>query len=320
MGKAGVKMPSRRTTKLDKAADKMLVSYAKQPRTHRLDGAHMPARSEITGIIQICERVLFPGYFGSVTLMAENIRCHVGGLLAELDRRLTEQIYRCLCYQRSTQADRTCPLRRDACRKEAQGLAETFLGKLEKVRDMLNLDVEAAYDGDPAAKSFDEIIFCYPGFQAVMVYRIAHVLHRLDVPLMPRIMTEYAHAATGTDIHPGAEIGERFFIDHATGVVIGETSVIGSNVKIYQGVTLGALSFPKDERGRVIKGLKRHPTLEDNVTVYANATILGGKTVIGKGATVGGNTFVISSVSADGSAPAAASARRARRKGPTRRR
>jgi len=292
-------MPSRRITKLDRAADRMLASYASQPRTHRLDGVDMPVRSEIAAIIQLCQRVLFPGYFGSVTLMAENIRCHVGGLLAELDRRLTEQIYRCLCYQRPPRADSAAPPRRDACRKEARGLAETFLGKLDELRDLLNLDVEAAYDGDPAAKSFDEIIFCYPGFQAVMVYRIAHALHVLGVPLMPRIMTEYAHAPTGTDIHPGAKIGKRFFIDHATGVVIGETSVIGDNVKIYQGVTLGALSFPKDERGRVIKGLKRHPTLEDNVTVYANATILGGETVIGKGVTVGGNTFVTESVTAD---------------------
>jgi serine O-acetyltransferase len=162
---------------------------------------------------------------------------------------------------------------------------------------MLAVDAEAAYDGDPAAKSIDEVIYCYPGFYAVMTYRVAHELLP-GVPLMARIMTEHAHSVTGCDIHPGAKIGKRFFIDHATGVVIGETAEIGDNVKIYQGVTLGALSFPKDERGRVIKGLKRHPTIEDDVTIYANATILGGKTVIGKGVTVAGNTFVTESITA----------------------
>lgn len=164
---------------------------------------------------------------------------------------------------------------------------------------MLSLDAQAAFDGDPAAKSIDEIIYSYPGFYAVTVYRIAHEILTLGVPLMSRIMSEHAHSVTGTDIHPGATIGKRFFIDHATGVVIGETCHIGNDVKIYQGVTLGALSFPKDERGRVIKGLQRHPTLEDGVTIYANATILGGQTVIGKGVTVGGNTFITESISAD---------------------
>ena len=160
------------------------------------------------------------------------------------------------------------------------------------------LDAQAAYDGDPAAKSIDEVIYCYPGFFAIAVYRVAHELLTLGVPLMPRIMTEHAHSVTGMDIHPGAVIGQSFFIDHGTGVVIGETTRIGDNVKIYQGVTLGAMSFPKDERGRVIKGLQRHPTIEDNVTIYANATILGGDTVIGKGVTVGGNTFITSSITA----------------------
>ena len=166
-------------------------------------------------------------------------------------------------------------------------------------QDALALDAQAAYDGDPAAKSIDEVIYCYPGFYAISAYRIAHELVTLGVPLMPRILSEYAHSATGTDIHPGATIGESFFIDHATGVVIGETTEIGDHVKIYQGVTLGARSFPKDERGKVIKGHKRHPTLMDNVTVYPNATILGGNTVIGKGVTIGGNAYVTESVDAD---------------------
>ena len=187
---------------------------------------------------------------------------------------------------------------RDACRQKAAELAHRFIRQIPRIRSMLTVDVQAAYDGDPAAKSIDEVIYCYPGFCAVTVYRIAHELHKLGVPLMPRIMSEHAHGLTGTDIHPGASIGRSFFIDHATGVVIGETTEIGDNVKIYQGVTLGALSFPKDERGRVIKGLKRHPTIEDNVTIYANATILGGKTVIGKGAVIGANTWVRASVPA----------------------
>ena len=161
---------------------------------------------------------------------------------------------------------------------------------------MLVVDVQAAYDGDPAAPNLSEIIFAYPGLVAVTVYRIAHELQVLGVPLLPRIMTEHAHSLTGIDIHPGANIGPSFFIDHGTGVVIGETTEIGTGVKIYQGVTLGALSFPKDERGKIIRGTKRHPTIEDGVVIYAGATILGGETVIGKGAVIGGNTWVIQSV------------------------
>jgi serine O-acetyltransferase len=182
--------------------------------------------------------------------------------------------------------------------RDAEKMTKGWLARIPKIRRMLALDAQAAYDGDPAAKSIDEIIYCYPGYYAITVYRIAHELLELDVPLMPRIMSEHAHGLTGTDIHPGAKIGESFFIDHATGVVIGETSVIGDNVKIYQGVTLGALSFPKDERGRLIVGFQRHPTIEDNVTIYANATILGGETVIGKGVTVGANTFITKSITA----------------------
>lgn len=285
--------------RLEAIADQMLAGYEREPRTHRLDSAYMPNHAEIVEIIRLFRQVLFPGYFGPGELTHENIRFHVGGLLAGLDRKLTEQIYRCLCYERNQRGEPGCRNAPAECRQEAHEVAQAMLGKLGAIRDMLNLDVEAAYDGDPAAKSFDEVIFCYPGFHAVMVYRLAHALHELGVPLMPRIMTEHAHNTCGVDIHPGAQIGKRFFIDHATGVVIGETTVIGDNVKIYQGVTLGALSFPKDERGRVIKGLKRHPTLEDDVTVYANATILGGETVIGRGVTVGGNTFITASIGAE---------------------
>lgn len=158
------------------------------------------------------------------------------------------------------------------------------------------MDVKSAYDGDPAAKSFNEIVFSYPGIFAITVHRIAHLLYEKNVPLIPRMMSEYSHSLTGIDIHPGAKIGDNFFIDHGTGVVIGETCIIGNNVKIYQGVTLGALSFPKDEKGKLLKGLQRHPKIEDNVTIYSGATILGGKTVIGKNSIIGGNVWIVSSI------------------------
>ena len=279
--------------------EELLAGYRRQPRTHRVDSTYMPSHPECLEILRLCFQVLFPGYFGAGDLTAENVRYRVGDLLATLKGKLVEQINRCLCYEQSHGPASDCPKRPAECRRMAERVARGFLARLPGVRELLNLDVEAAYDGDPAAKSFDEVIFCYPGFMAVMAYRIAHALLDLGVPLMPRMMTEAAHSLTGVDIHPGARIGKRFFIDHGTGVVIGETTVIGDNVKLYQGVTLGALSFPKDRRGRLIKGLQRHPTLKDNVVVYANATILGGQTVIGKGVTVGGNTFVTSSVDAN---------------------
>ena len=219
-------------------------------------------------------------------------RLGLGNLLAQLGKDLAEQIHSCMC--RCTNHDDT-----EHWNKKAATIARDFLARIPELRTALALDAQAFYDGDPAAKSVDEVIYCYPGFYAVTVYRIAHELLELGVTLMPRIMTEHAHTITGTDIHPGASIGKRFFVDHATGVVIGETTQIGDNVKVYQGVTLGAKSFPKDQRGRVIKGFKRHPTIQDDVTIYPNATILGGKTVVGKGATIGGNVYIIESVPAN---------------------
>ncbi|MFA6135130.1 MAG: serine acetyltransferase [Phycisphaerae bacterium] len=277
---------------LEGLTDEILKSYRSDPRTQRIGQRFLPSRERIVEIIEHLRRLLFPGYFGAKILTNENARFHVGSLLVRLGEQLTEQICNCLCYE-------TAEKHGDPDTQKAAQLAQDFLARIPDIRAMLALDAQAAYDGDPAAKSIDEIIYCYPGFLAVTVYRLAHELLALGVPLMPRIMTEYAHSVTGTDIHPGAQIGKSFFIDHATGVVIGETSRIGDNVKLYQGVTLGALSFPKDERGRVIKGLQRHPTIEDNVTVYSNASILGGQTVIGKGVTIGGNTFITASVAAD---------------------
>ena len=273
---------------LESLVDRIVTSYGADERTQRIGKMFLPSRGTIIEIIELIRQLLFPGYFGDKTLTQESVRFHIGSLISRVEADLAKQINHCMCVE---QACGQCE-DPDECLAQAGKMAHGFLKRVPYLRDMLGLDGQAAYDGDPAAKSIDEVIYCYPGFYAVMAYRVAHELHQLGVPLMPRIITEYAHSVTGVDIHPGAEIGKSFFIDHATGVVIGETARIGENVKVYQGVTLGALSFPKDERGRAIKGLQRHPTVEDGVTIYANATILGGDTVIGNGAEVSGNTFV----------------------------
>lgn len=274
---------------LEKLTDEIVASYDADDRTQRIGREFLPSQEKIVQVLMQIRQALFPGYFGPAGLTRENVKFTIGSLLMKLGEELTEQIYRCLCYAEHLQEAQPCRLK-------AEKVGHDFLRSLPALRANLALDAQAAYDGDPAAKSTDEVIYCYPGFMAVWVYRVAHRLLELGVPLMPRIMTEYAHGVTGCDIHPGAAVGKSFFIDHATGVVIGETTHIGDNVKIYQGVTLGAKSFPKDERGRVIKGIQRHPTIRDNVTIYANATILGGETVIGDGVIVGGNTFITSSI------------------------
>ncbi len=281
---------------LARLTKEILASYDAERSTHRIGEQFLPSKDKIVKILVEIRRLLFPGYYGHQKLSRENIGPHVSDLLVRLGADLAEQVKYCRCMWDHCGED--CP-HPEKCGKEAAEITAEFLSRIPKIRAMLALDARAAYDGDPAAKSIGEVIFCYPGFFAVTVYRVAHELVDLGVVLMPRIMTEYAHGVTGVDIHPGARIGKSFFIDHATGVVVGETTEIGDNVKIYQGVTLGARSFPKDERGRAIKGVKRHPTLEDNVTIYANATILGGKTRIGKGVTVSGNTFVTESIAAD---------------------
>ena len=275
--------------------ERLLASYASDKETHRIGESFLPSRSRIISIIEVLRQLLFPGFFGTKKLDEGMLELHIVRLLADIDADLSEEIYHCYCATRH--CENGCDTQ--SCRDQASEAAMGFLQQLTEIRRLLSLDVTAAFDGDPAARSKSEIIYCYPGFYAIMVYRIAHALHVLEVPLMPRIMSEYAHQVTGMDIHPGAEIGERFFVDHSTGVVIGETTTIGNDVKIYQGVTLGALSFPKDDRGRVIKGIKRHPSIEDGVTIYANATILGGDTVIGSKVTVAGNAFVTESVTAD---------------------
>ena len=280
---------------LSSLTDKIVASYEGNVRIHRIGQVFLPSRSRIVKLLDELRQLIFPGYFGRKKLTTENVRFHVGNLLSRVGEDLGEQINHCMCVSRE------CGHCDDpkSCRREADGIAHGLLREIPQIREMLSLDAQAAYDGDPAAKSIDEVIYCYPGLYAVTVYRVAHELLKLGAPLMPRMMSEYAHGVTGVDIHPGATIGKSFFIDHGTGVVIGETSRIGDNVKLYQGVTLGALSFPKDERGRAIKGLQRHPTIGDGVTIYANATILGGNTTIGQGAEVSGNTFITKSVTAD---------------------
>lgn len=245
--------------------------------------AWVPQKAALVSLLDHLFALLYPAYRPDSKTAPKK-------LIEEAHDILRDQIFRAIrmrCLE--NEACEHCP-------KFVETTIMNFWKTFPDIRRLLETDVHAAFDGDPAATGFDEIILAYPGFYAVTTYRLAHSLAQLSVPLIPRMMTEHAHQCTGIDIHPGARIGERFFIDHGTGVVIGETTDIGRNVKLYQGVTLGALSFKVDERGRVIREGKRHPTLEDDVVVYAGATILGGKTVIGEGATIGGNTWVTHSV------------------------
>lgn len=278
------------TGELGQVVQGMLRSYRSDPRGHHINRHFLPSRAEILEIVELLLQLFYPGYFGRQDLTDENVGYHVGGLLSALREKLARQIELSLCFQAE------CSGESSSCTAEAQRVAGELLRRLPEVRATLLSDVQAAYDGDPAAGSLDEVILAYPGLLAVTVHRVAHELYQLQVPLLPRIMSEWAHTKTGADIHPGATIGSRFFIDHATGVVVGETSRIGEGVKLYQGVTLGALSHPRDEHGRVIRHTKRHPTVEAGVTVYANAAILGGDTVVGEGTLIGGSVFLTRSV------------------------
>lgn len=245
----------------------------------------LPSEAAIIGILKKLRIVLFPGYFGREHVNPAGVEYYIGELVYEIYEQLSHEIYKAFCQQQPQQA----------CEEAAEEVCLRFLRTLPDLRSILVLDVEAAMDGDPAARSFDEIILSYPGLAAITIYRLAHELQRLEIPLIPRMMTEFAHRKTGIDIHPGAAIGRRLFIDHGTGVVVGETTRIGNNVKIYQGVTLGALSVPKE--GAVsMRGVKRHPTIQDDVVIYSGATILGGDTVIGHDSVIGGNVWIVSSV------------------------
>jgi len=268
--------------------DALLADYAQGRAIDRIEPFSQPDREIIVALIGKLKRLLFPGYFRDPSYRIYNMQHSLAVLMEDTAYHLGRQIAIALRLGESVDAARAREL--DA---QAQELTVQFLERLPEVRALLQTDLEAFFDGDPAATSLDEIIIAYPGLQAILVNRLAHVLFELKVPLIPRIMTEHAHSATGIDIHPGATIGRYFFIDHGTGIVIGETTVIGDYVKIYQGVTLGALST---RGGQSLRGRRRHPTIEDRVTIYSGASVLGGDTVIGHDAVIGGNAFITASV------------------------
>ena len=288
----------RRKEELPELTDRIVTSYEEIGTINHLGHCPLPSTDAVVDIAGDLKEAIFPGYRRRQNLHLGNVAYHIGDLIDGLHDKLTEQIARALSHAYDQDHGLDCS-KKQTIDFEALGQEKTlrFLETVPRIRELLAADVQAAFEGDPAATNLDEIIFCYPGLEAVTVYRIAHELYNLDVPLIPRILTEWAHRETGIDIHPGASIGRAFFIDHGTGVVIGETCDIADNVKLYQGVTLGALSFPRDDNGRIIRGQKRHPTIESNVVIYANATILGGDTVIGAGSVIGASVSLNRTVS-----------------------
>jgi serine O-acetyltransferase len=276
------------TPSLDRVVDGILESYRDIGGINHLEGPNLPSQQSVARIVEDLESLVFPGFRAEQSLDLAGLRWAIGAKVASVFRALSTETERSLRY--------TCRIVKDCarhedCRGEAEELVHDLLEKIPEIRRKVSRDVEAANRGDPAARSSEEVILSYPGVEAIMVHRIAHELWVRDLAMIPRMMSEYLHGKTGIDIHPGAAIGDSFFIDHGTGVVIGETTVIGDRVKLYQGVTLGALSVQKELANR-----RRHPTLEDDVTVYAGATILGGETVIGRGSVIGGNVWLTSSV------------------------
>lgn len=276
---------------INEIVDSIVSSYDRLETITRIDRELQPNRMVIEGVIHKLQKIIFPGFFEHKNLKREYIRFYVGELCEEVEYNLNRQIIKAFICTGKYNQDDTKELE-----DKSKEITIKFMKKITTIREYLETDVQAAYEGDPAAYGMDEIIFSYPGIFAIMVSRIAHELYLLGVPLIPRIMTEHAHNLTGIDIHPGASIGKYFFIDHGTGIVIGETTIIGEHVKIYQGVTLGGLST---SGGQSLKGTKRHPNIEDYVTIYSGASILGGDTTIGKGAVIGGNAFVTKSVAAN---------------------
>jgi len=277
---------------LPKLVDEIMENYERYGGINHLEGRDLPSKQVVTEVLEDLLTIIFPGYLGKVEIAKSNTRYFLGNTLHSIYYRLVGEMEKSLKYV--CRRVKECP--EDVCLRRAQVVVKELLEKIPEIRTLLRGDIQAAYDGDPAAKSTDEVILSYPCVLAIATYRIAHELYVRGVPLVPRIMSEHAHSITGIDIHPGAKIGKNFFIDHGTGVVIGETAEIGDNVKIYQGVTLGALSFPKDEKGRIIKGRKRHPTVGNNVVIYSGATLLGGETIIGDDAVIGGNVWITSSI------------------------
>jgi serine O-acetyltransferase len=280
---------------LPELTDRIVKTYSQVDTINHLGHCPLPNYEAVVAMTEDLKEILYPGYRRRDGLHLGNVTYHVGDLIDRLHDQLTQQIARALRHEagKSPQSD---PRQKDDFEALGQAKAVALLQRLPQLRELLAKDVQAVYDGDPACKSLDEAILCYPGLEAVSVYRLAHELHKLEAPLIPRMMTEWAHSRTGIDIHPGATIGEHFFIDHGTGVVVGETTEIGRWVKLYQGVTLGALSFPTDAKGKLVRDQKRHPTIEDRVVIYANATLLGGQTVIGHDSVIGSSVWLTESV------------------------
>jgi serine O-acetyltransferase len=274
--------------KLDAIKSALLASYETDGGINHLDGVNLPSQASANEISRECMHLLFPGFFEDRRLEKKEVPGLVENLLAKIGGRLEVEIEKSLRFARDPDPG-----------QRARQLSLEALGKLPELRKAIRTDVEAAYQGDPAALSYEEIILAYPCVLAISLQRFANVLYAFGVPLLPRMITEFAHERTGIDIHPGAQIGTHFFIDHGTGVVIGETATIGSHVKLYQGVTLGAKSFETDNKGNPVKGVKRHPDIGDNVTIYAHATILGGDTRIGANSVVGGNVWLLDSIPAN---------------------
>ncbi|MCL2834039.1 MAG: serine acetyltransferase [Treponema sp.] len=282
--------------RLEKNIEAIMKSYDDYGLVNHTGGDNLPSRESMEDIMHNLDDLLFPGYREQSELDNDNLRLITGEKVSRLERDLIREVEKSIGYAlRINQGEGTGAQgsEQGGCRAAAEMVVDDFFEELPHIRSFLSMDLDAAFRGDPAAKTPDEVILSYPGYQAIAVHRMAHFFWTRQVPLIPRMMSEIIHGRTGIDIHPGAEIREFFFIDHGTGVVIGETAVIGKNVKIYQGVTLGALSVKKEEAGR-----KRHPTIEDDVTIYANATILGGKTVIGRGSVIGGSAWITESVPA----------------------
>ena len=265
---------------IEGVVDTILEDYRANREIDQMEFSRQPDKDVIIDVIEKLRRILFPGYFRDKTYRVYNAKHNLSMLIEDVMFNLSRQIALVIQGEGKTEED-------------AKAICLAFLGKIPQIRAVVQTDLQAAYDGDPAATSMAEVIFSYPGLYAITVYRLAHELYALNVPMIPRIMTEYAHSVTGIDIHPGATVGEYFFIDHGTGIVVGETTIIGQNVKIYQGVTLGGLST---RGGQNLRGKRRHPTIEDNVTIYANASILGGETVIGQGSVIGASAFITKSV------------------------
>jgi serine O-acetyltransferase len=270
-------------------ADELLQTYTESGGINYLDAAAMlPSRPAIEAACAELMSLMFPGFHGEALVLSSDLPDVTRSRIRSLHARMKPEIAKSFGELPGDEAD-----------AQAEEILSWFMSRLARIRQVLWTDIDAAYEGDPAAKSYEEVIVAYPAVEAIAIQRMAHLLYEREVPLIPRLMTEWAHSRTGIDIHPGAKIGSHFFIDHGTGVVIGETCEIGSRVKLYHGVTLGARSFQKDEHGKIRKGGKRHPRVEDGVTIYPNSTVLGGETVIGARSTIGGNVFLVNSVPPD---------------------